>query len=433
MIGRRKKFRPDVVVSVETQSRQASELAAIVGQARLADPRSNPAVRQHADALRDQQHRRVLDAEHARLIRRYRVADQRAAFAEKTLEAIQTAQATMSPARSVIDLHNGRKKFLGVAMAASLTLSAGSAMGVAHLAAQLGAPEAAGYIAEIGLTGLSTASILYRSHIAQHDGKVEGWQSKVLWVLMVVPLLASITANALSNGFVGVCCSIGAAAFSLLSAVISDRSAATLRAKAAEVTIDDLADLQAIAMGDGLGEDLLPVQAADASETAHAADGGETEEGTGPALSVEESPALSDWVQGVVDRGAAELEAWLADGLSARDDDPADDAAGPVPPAPAPSGRRAVVSALPVSSPEPVPMLPPGSIDADQVEESDSAARVLPATQARLAIGASTRQRVADYQAANPKATVPEIAKALQVSERTVRAARSVLKGGGQS
>lgn len=248
----RKNRRPGVVASVEQQTAAAAALAQIAGQRRLTDPRTNPAVRQHADQLRDGQHRRALDAEDSRLIRRHRVEDHRAEHAERTLEAIQQARQTSSPARSVMALHTGRRRYMGVTLTASLTLSVGSAIGVARLAHQLGAPSAVGYIAEVGLTGLTTTVIMYRSHLTEHGGKVDGWQAKTLGLLMVVPLLATITANAISNGVVGVFCSTGASAFALLSAIISDRSAATLRARATEVTTDAEAELRAVAMGDDL-------------------------------------------------------------------------------------------------------------------------------------------------------------------------------------
>jgi hypothetical protein len=424
----------DVVTSVETQAQQAAELAAIEGQARLADPRSNPAVRDHADRLRDAQHRKVLDAEHTRVIRRYRVADMRAGDAERTLELIQAARQATSPARSVMALHVGRSRFMGVALVASLALSVGSATGMARLAAAHGASPLAGWVAEIGLTGLATASILYRSHIAAHGGVFAkgSWQDKVLWALTVVPLLTSVVGNAMSNGVVGVFCSAGAAAFSLLSAVISDTSSATLHDQATRVSEQDMTRLQAVAMGDGMGEDLLPVhtEATEPPEAAQDAGGVDPEEGTGSPLSVtaEEPPALIDWVQGVVDAGAAELEAWLALGDDAVDD--ADDDAEPVPPAHGPEGGQRVVPRA-AETPELVAMLPPVSIDRDQ--GGDGPVRVLPATQARLAIGASTREKVAAYQAEHPGASVAQVARALKVSPGTVKNARRVLRGGGRS
>ena len=115
-------------------------------------------------------------------------------------------------------------------------------------------------------------------------------------------------------------------------------------------------------------------------------------------------------------------------GTCYEDQVPADDAE-PVPPAHGPEGGQRVVPP-PAETPEVVPMSPPGNIDGDQGGDDDPRVRVVPATQARLAIGASTRQRVAAYQAEHPKATAAQVATALGVSERTVRNARRALRGG---
>ena len=140
----------------EQQTQQAEALAGIAGQARLLDPRLNPAVRQHADRLRDEQHRQALNAEHSRMLRRHRVTDRQAEDAERTLEVLRAARQMASPARSVLALHTGRRRYLRVALAASLMLSAGAATGTGALAQAHGANQAVGWIAEVGLTGLST-------------------------------------------------------------------------------------------------------------------------------------------------------------------------------------------------------------------------------------------------------------------------------------
>lgn len=246
------KTSPNVVASVEEQTAQAAELARIEGQDRLSNPITNPATRAHADQLRNIQHRRALDAEHGRKLRGHRVADRRAAHAERAIEAIQQAREASSAARSVLALHAGRSRFMGSTLAASLLLSAGAAAGVATLAKHNGAPEFAGWVAEVGFTGMTTTVILYRSHLAQHGGKVTGWQDKILWLLMVAPLAASMAANLTSAGPIGMACSVGAAAFSLLSYVIADASASAIQQQAARVTGKDEIDLHKIAVGDDL-------------------------------------------------------------------------------------------------------------------------------------------------------------------------------------
>lgn len=253
----------NVVASVAEQTAAAADLAGIDGQDRLTDPRTNPAVRALADQLRNEQHRRALDSEHSRKLRRHRVFDRRAAHAEHALEALQAAREASSAARSVLALHKGRDRFMGASLAASLVLSVGSAMGVAAFARDLHAPSAVGYIAEVGMVGMSTMVITYRSHLAQHGGKATGWHATVLWLLMIGPLAASMLANLFGAGPVGIACSVGAAAFSLLSYVIADTSAEALLAQAEQVTGADEADLRAIANGD----DLFTIPTADPAKS----------------------------------------------------------------------------------------------------------------------------------------------------------------------
>ncbi|MFI0453720.1 winged helix-turn-helix domain-containing protein [Actinomadura sp. 6N118] len=254
MTRKAKNPQQDVVADVQSQSGQAEALAQIAGQHRLSDPRTNPATRRHADKLRDEQQRRALDAEHARMLRRHRVTDQRAADAERALEAVQAAREAASPARSVLALHTGSRWYGRLSLAASLVLAAGSAMGVEDTAQALNAPVGSGWIAEVGLTGLATAAISYRAHLARHRGPLESgsWQSKTLWALMTVPLLVSVACNLGTLNLIGAACAIGATAFALLSCVVADRSAAAMQARAAEVTDTDAADLHATAMGDDL-------------------------------------------------------------------------------------------------------------------------------------------------------------------------------------
>lgn len=243
----------DVVTSVAEQTAAAEALARINGQERLADPATNPAVRAHADKLRDAEHRQELSARHSRMSRHLRVEDRRAENAEKALELIYSARRMNSPAESVLALHKGRRLFLGVAQAASLALSVGSATGPAAIATKYHTWSGVGYIAEIGLTGLTTMAVLYRAHISTHGGyrasDRRDWRTAVIWLLMILPLTASIVANAVTHGAVGVFCSVGAAAFSLFSYVISDLSSDALARRAAEVTGADEALLRAVATG----------------------------------------------------------------------------------------------------------------------------------------------------------------------------------------
>src|SRR5690625_1565245 len=155
-IGKRARARPaDVVDAVRSQTTQAAQLSDIAAQRLLGDPRTNPATRGHADTLRNTQQRAELDAEHTRRLRRIRVDDARAAHAERALEAIRAAREAHSPARAVTALTRGRRRYGNVALAASLALSVGSAMGTEALASSWEAPWGVGYLAECGMTGLA--------------------------------------------------------------------------------------------------------------------------------------------------------------------------------------------------------------------------------------------------------------------------------------
>lgn len=243
------KSAPNTVETVRQQTHDADELAQILGQELLANPHTNPAVRPHADRLRDHAHRQALSAEHSRTLRRLRVHDERADHAERALQTLRSAREASSPARSLLALHQARSRYMALSMAASLALSCGSAIGIAALARSLHAPAAIGYLAEVGLTGLTTTVILYRSQLTRHGGRVTGWHNAALWVLMIGPLAAGIIANAFGTGFVGVACSVGAAAFALLAHLIADTSAAALHRRAAQVTGADEAELRTIATG----------------------------------------------------------------------------------------------------------------------------------------------------------------------------------------
>lgn len=252
------KFRrrvPSVVTLVQDQTRQAAELARIDGQDRLTDPRTNPAVRPHADRLRNIQHREALNAEHARRLRKHRVEDRHAEYAEKALDALQEAREASSAAKSVLTLHARRRFYMRTSLFTSVALAGGSAMGLEAVAANNDTiPTGTGVISEVGLTGLATLVILARSDLAQHGGELKrtDWRNWALWTLMVVPLAASMAANIHGGNFLGALCASGAAAFSLFSYVVGVLFADAAKEKAAKVTGDDEATLRKIATGHDL-------------------------------------------------------------------------------------------------------------------------------------------------------------------------------------
>jgi hypothetical protein len=422
MKRRRRSPAPDVVTSVERQTQQAEALAGIAGQARLLDPRLNPAVRQHADLLRDEQHRQALNAEHSRLLRRHRVTDRQAEDAERTLEVLRAARQMASPARSVLALHTGRGRYLRVSLAASLLLAAGAATGTGALAQDHGASAAVGWIAEVGLTGLSTMAVLYRGHLAEHGGQQDAgeWQARVLWLLMVLPLMASIAANAASHGVVGVACSVGSAAFSLFSYVISDRSGAALQARAARVTGADEARLHAVATGEDLFaavSDETPAEALTEAEREAEALSAEFAAG-GPASEVPAEPKRPELFTDEA------LWAWM-------NEPPEAEGGTSSPPPPDSSGPQGARRDLPASSSGPV-MHPRVHIDGEQRRDDTGGGTVPPgvgsAAEARRAAGEQTRDRVAQYMAEHPDATAAEIAAALGVHRDTVKRHRREIR-----
>ncbi|MGI5422971.1 hypothetical protein [Actinomadura luteofluorescens] len=252
----RRTGKPGVAEDVERRATEAAQLAKIPGQNRLTDPRTNPAVRPHADRLRDDQHRKALDYGHARTLRGLRVEDRRASHAEKALEAIQAAREASSPAKSVLFLHGRRNLYMQISLFTSVALAGGSAMGLEKLAENYKhIPQGSGIIAEVGLTGLATLVILARSDLAQHSTdslKQTDWRNWALWVLMVLPLAASMAANVHGGNFLGAVCAAGAAAFSLFSYVVGVLFADAANGQAKKVTGDDEDALREIASGDAL-------------------------------------------------------------------------------------------------------------------------------------------------------------------------------------
>jgi hypothetical protein len=433
MIRKSKDAPASAVDQVRVQTEQAAALARISGQELLADPRLNPATRGHADTLRTDQHLRVLDAEHARLLRRHRVMDARAAEAERTLEAIALARRASSPARSVMALHSGRRTYARLAVAASVVLAAGSAMGVEAAAHVLDAPRGTGYVAELGLTGLSTAAITYRAHLAEHRGDLKSgtWQARSLWVLMIVPLLVSVAANLATTNALGAACSVGAAAFALLGAVVADRSAAAMQARAAEVDAADEDELHATATG----RDLV---------AGVASDGGRQDDG-------DAVPAPNwDAVSGEARAGVDELAAWLADREPPEEGAPAE---RPAPSGDSPAGAARdpgvdlgdgghVVGLRTEGRIDGPAGDRAGHIDRDHGDSADhgdrdngpdddpdgGARRVQAAAAARRAAGDETRKRVAAYLDLTPGATVRQIADALEISDATAKRHRRALR-----
>ena len=260
---RRKTASVDVVADIERRTADAKALADVAGQNLLQDARTNPAVRAHAVELHNAEHKRQITAASDQRMRRIDVNAGRAAHAARSLEVIQMAEEKNSPAHSVLALHDGRKRFMTASMICSTLLSVGSATGIMALAQKHGAPgttgDVVGAVAELGLTGISTMAVLYRTHLTSHRSmtdeggsahRIDGaWQDAGLWFLTVAPLVAGVAANAVAHGAVGIFCSVGAVMFSVFSYIVSDRSSHALRTRAAEVSKEDKEELFLVATG----------------------------------------------------------------------------------------------------------------------------------------------------------------------------------------
>jgi hypothetical protein len=258
--GRTSKPATNVVQDVARRTEEAAQLAKISGQNRLTDPRTNPAVRAHADRLLNKEHERALDAAFARKMRRHRVNERRAGHAERALNAIQEAQEARSPAESVLFLHRRRKLYVRLSLLLSVGLAGGSAMGLESLAEDHNIPVGTGYIVELGLTCLATIAIQARADLSQHravpedpaQAEKKDWRDWVLWALVVMPLTASMAANVHGHNVLGALCAAGAAAFSLFSYIVSDLFASAAKRQSEKVAREDEKVLRDIASGDDL-------------------------------------------------------------------------------------------------------------------------------------------------------------------------------------
>ena len=217
------------VARLQEQVRTAKEMAAIPQLELLEAAGTNPAARGRAEELRDARHVRELEMGHARALRELRVADRRESAAERAEAAVLQAREADSPALSVLALTRTRTRGAAVALGASIALSVGSALGLEALAQSWAAPAGVGYLAEIGLTGLSTAAIVWRGSLARHRARLAAWQEATLAALITVPLLVSIVGSTAGSGPVGAATSLGAAAFALLSYLISVTASAAIQ------------------------------------------------------------------------------------------------------------------------------------------------------------------------------------------------------------
>lgn len=228
MIRRRKKSNnPDVVGSLQEQVRQAQALSAIPEQGLLSNPRLNPATRALADQLQVERLQASLAAEHRRVLRAQRERERQEEETVRAAAAVDQARAATDPALTVLAVVRARRRYTAICMAASIALSVGSAMGLEAAVSSYypTAPTGIGYLAEIALTGLSTAAIVWASLLARAGARLTRPVHAALGALVALPLAASVVGSTLGSGPVGAVASLGSAAFAVLAWLVATTSA----------------------------------------------------------------------------------------------------------------------------------------------------------------------------------------------------------------
>ncbi|MFE1399239.1 winged helix-turn-helix domain-containing protein [Nocardiopsis dassonvillei] len=409
MTLRKKRTAPeqtDVVAALRKQVQDAKALQSVPDQDLLSDPRLNPATRGQADTLSAERLKTRLELEHRRVLRSERETDRRAEEAIRAAQAVDAARAATDPAYMVLDLTRSRRHFAHLSLAASIVLSIGSAMGLeaAVHTHQPEAPTGIGYLAEVALTGMSTAAIIWAGKLAFAGALPKGRVRTALVALVVIPLLVSIIGSTIGSGPVGAVASLGSAAFSLFAYLITVTSADAITAVMARITgataphHAESGQNEAIPApprhnpGDGLAVagEAIAEEAADYLRDHHRSHGGPSERSHEEDRSHGDSPERSHGQQDPVT----------------------------VPPAPEPE--------------QVIPSERPCERDRSH-EDDESTERVLTAQERRRLEGERNRRRVADHLYRNPDAHTAEIAEALGLGESTVRRIRREIEAGGDA
>src|SRR5690554_4811510 len=381
----------DVVAALQEQVRQAQALAAVPEQQLLRDPRLNPATRALADALEAERLRARLEAEHRRVLRAQQERERQEAEAVRAAAAVDAARAATDPALTVLSVVRARRRFSALCLTASLLLSVGSAMGLEAAVTRYypAAPTGIGYIAEVALTGMSTAAIVWSGLLARTGAQFTGPVRTALGAMVALPLLASAVGATLGSGPVGAVTSLGSAAFAALAWLVATTAATATAALLARI------DQRTAPVVDEADED------------------DESSSTVGDALAV------------VGDTLAEEAEAYLR-ALPERPDHTCDLVDEPS------SGRTDESTSdragdqgnLLVATSDRAPDRPAGDVDERAARAQGIAAR-------RREEGRRNRRMVAAYIAAHPDATTREIAEHTGLSEATIRRIRRSLRGEG--
>ena len=217
---------PEVTArSLQETVQAAKSLESIPDQELLENPALNPATRARYDELTAERLQEELDLAHRRKLRAAQEGDRKEGERAETDRAIAAARRATSPAKAITDMTRHQQRFGRIVLAASLLLSVGSAMGLEALVQDVNGPTGVGYLAEIGLTGLSTTVIIWAGILARSGTTISKTTMKLFAFLIAGPLLVSIVGSSLGSGPVGAACSIGSALFAGLAYLITTTSA----------------------------------------------------------------------------------------------------------------------------------------------------------------------------------------------------------------
>lgn len=219
---------PVTADQIQRTVQAAKALESIPGQELLEDPALNPATRAKYDQLTAERLEAALQADHRRKLAEAAEQARVAEEAAQVAEIIDRARRATSPARTILDMSRHQRTFGRVSLAASLLLSVGSAIGLGALVEAQGGPVPVGWVAEVGLTGLSTAVIIWRGLLARAGTRIDDRTGRLFLALMVVPLLISIVGSYFGTGPVGVACSVGSALFAGLTYLINTSASAAI-------------------------------------------------------------------------------------------------------------------------------------------------------------------------------------------------------------
>ncbi|KUP98395.1 hypothetical protein [Thermobifida cellulosilytica] len=373
----------DVVAALQEQVRQAQALASVPEQQLLADPRLNPATRELADALEVERLRARLEAEHRRVLRAQRERERQEDEAVRAAAVVDQARAATDPALTVLSVVRSRRRFTSLCLTASLALSVGSAMGLEAAVGTYypGAPTGIGYLAEVALTGMSTAAIIWSGLLARTGVALSRPVRVALGTLVALPLLASVIGSSLGSGPVGAVASVGSAAFAALSWLVEISAATATAALLRRIDQRTATEEEEVVLVD------------EPSTTA-----------TGDALAV------------VGDAIADEAAEYLRRSHERPSDHTGD--------------RTELVPALtgaPTGAPDESDQV--SASDRMRSHDSDEDTERLPASERRRREGERNRARVQAYLVAYPDASTREIAAHTGLAESTIRRIRRDLRG----